>query len=123
MDNRDLYTRLKAIKAEVLAMKQSHDYGLNRTDFDFRWLGYPIPSRYVQFRLTIVVENAVGGEPYIDISVEDIFITGRTWNNNTQTLIIIGYYFYPEIAQSYTADIGIISTKVIKTIQLELINE
>ena len=124
MDARDFSLRLKKIKAEVLAMKQSHKYGLNRTNFDFRFINEPMSKRSIDFRLTLVLETRSLNEPYIDFSAQHIWFYGRSWNQNNKTLIIAGHYYAPNPSTTgYYTEFGIISTKPIESISWEELNE
>ena len=76
MDGRDFYTRLKKIKAEVLAMKQAHDYGLGRVDLDTKSVQFDLPA----------------GGSYDD---KKLYVRLEFYNTATQPMIQYwNYYFY-----------------------------
>ena len=83
MDNRDLYTRLKAIKAEILAMKQSHDYGLGRTDLVRKWwqIDYS-PSVSGVVTIVVVFTDNITQIPFFQIfgldDVDEVIFSGHT---------------------------------------------
>ena len=68
MDGRDFSVRLKKIKAEILAMKQAHEYGLNRTNFDSQLVEEPVSSAGVRVKITIKVDTRYNTEPFLQFN-------------------------------------------------------
>lgn len=121
MDGTDFTIKLKKIKAEVLAMKQAHKYGLNRTDFDYIYRKYPISARAISYRLVITFETPNIEQPYISIQSEGMYMySGFAWESETKKLRITGTYVAPEYSPTgYDAEIAIVSTSPITSMEWE----
>lgn len=86
MDGKDFSIRLKKIKAEVLAMKQAHDYGLGRTDLVRIWWNYEYePAVSGELTITIVFTDKITEIPYFQIfGASDI--DSVSFSNHTMTI-------------------------------------
>lgn len=122
---KDFYTKFKWIKAEVLALKQAHEYGLNRTDFDSLFIEEAQSSRVIDYVLTITVETNSIVQPYIDLSSIDLFsFSSWVWDADTKTFTIYGSYMNSLPSQvGYKTAISLISTKPIVGYTWEEIND
>ena len=121
MDGRDFSIRLKKIKAEVLAMKQAHDYGLSRTDFSFARADASVSSSTfkIRFTLTITFDTQLNNEPFYVWSNDVDTIISRVWDSDTKTTTIVGTdYVY--IGPTYF--ITAISASLIKSMTLEVVD-
>lgn len=100
MNDKDLVGKLKAIKAEVLALKQAHKYGLGRADFFKGEASLDISAGVHNIEVQVRYPSIQNGMPYLwiledffqDMSVEQdgintITITGRTANYSDPTTI------------------------------------
>lgn len=107
MDGRDFAIRLKKIKAEVLALKQSHDYGVAQTDFPSYKVNMPIDySNPNKIQVTAVF--ASDNMPYFSVLGSLITLPDITWNNGTLTYtsnyfeLMIATFIFSRPAQSFT---------------------
>lgn len=121
MDGRDFSLRLKKIKAEVLALKQAHAYGLNRTDFDSIFIEEEKSARRVNYKLVIKVDTSLSLQPYIELTSLDLFsFNSWDWNGVDKEFTITGsYYNSIPSAQGYTTAISLVSTKPIISYEWE----
>lgn len=114
-NSKDFTIRLKKIKAEVLAIKQAHKYGLNRTDFSSILIQEPQSSRSISFRLILYIDTNSSSQPYIDFGTIDLFtITTWQWDGTNKTLTINGNYLNSYPSQSgYITALSVICVKYI----------
>lgn len=115
MDGRDFSLRLKKIKAEVLAMKQGHTYGLSRTNFSYGIAQIETQTSYLKFKLTIVFDTNLDDEPFFIYSNDVNQIDSRTWNPANKTTVIIGKDYSTLGEYSLSA----VSAAIIKSMTLE----
>lgn len=113
---KDFTAQFKGIKAEVLALKQAHKYGLNRTDFNLVYVNEQLSKRGVYFKLVIELDMRGSLEPYVDLSSYEIeFLFSWDWDADAKTITVTGFYYYSEPGQSQYTRIGIISSIPIKS--------
>lgn len=121
MDGRDFSLRLKKIKAEVLALKQSHDFGLNRTNFDRRYIEESVSSAGVNFKLVILFDTRDTSQPYIQMNVydydyADIYTHSWNWDTTNKQLTVTGYYRNFHYGSFPYTEVAIVSAKPIISI-------
>lgn len=121
MDGKDFAVRLKKIKAEILALKQYTQLGLNRTNFTKINIDESISDYVVDLRIILQIDSTTDSEPYISLEVSDyqwsfVGVKSWVWDNEQLTLTLVVRYvsFY----QLY-ARLGIISTKPVKNYTVE----
>lgn len=86
MDESDFSRRLKEIKAEVLALKQAHEYGLGAFNFYYKSASIDTPPASledVNLRLTIKYGDDVNQLPFQILRFNPKVVYGITWNSNT----------------------------------------
>lgn len=84
MDERDFSTRLKDIKAEVLALKQSFKRGLGRADFPSEEINLTSPGD-CSLRLTVVFTDNIVELPFLQIWINGgrLNAVGNVFSNHT----------------------------------------
>lgn len=116
MDERNFSERLKAIKAEILALKQAHEYGLNSPKFYYKIVRVDFTPTIsnVDLRVTIKYDTDKNTMPMQIWNTSYYNIYGQTWNQNTKefrmsysALGILGYNIF-----------SITTTKPIKSMEL-----
>lgn len=122
--SKDFTAQFKGIKAEVLALKQAHEYGLNRTNFDIRYIEETVSSAGVNYEMTIVFDTKSSSQPYIQINSYDfdyaeIYLYTWTWDGDTKTLTLTGYYRNFHYVSHPETEIAIVSAVPIKNIVWE----
>lgn len=119
MDARDFSLRLKKIKAEALAMKQAHRYGLGRADFPSELVEItPSTSGELYVRLIIVFRGTTDNLPFIQKWTDAVGwrASGNTFDGHT----------YREVF-SYSAISGrvlkilVVATRAIESAELEFV--
>jgi len=114
----------KNVRKEVLALKQSYQRGLDRfncsvAEATCTFQQKPISSR--EFRLTVRFITSSNNEPFNILNeLSRMTITGRVWEGNTKTLVMIGFVLLPSQLE-YT--FKIISTAPILYMSAEDIEE
>lgn len=88
MDERDFMTRIKKIKAEILALKQAFKYGLGRADFPREDLTLEVGTGTHNIEITIVSKNLNGHLPFIELI--GTALQSATINLNEDTITITG---------------------------------
>jgi hypothetical protein len=68
-DSKNLISDLKGIKSEILALKQTYQRGLNRTNFELRYIQEQMSKSVVNFRLQIVYDEKTKQQPFVEISI------------------------------------------------------
>lgn len=113
MDGRDFAIRLKKIKAEVLALKQAHKYGLNRSSFytsSSSFIPVGSPST-VYARITIRFDMESDEVPFFLLYSDFTGLLNETtswsWDSTTKTVIVDGTVSFYVVSISAT----IVSTK------------
>ena len=95
MEARDFTRKLKKIKAELLALKQAHEYGLNRTDFYYLSKEVPTSSSgFINIRITITFKMEEVQMPYYIVrsnldNSSSIYGAGL-WDSVNKRIIITG---------------------------------
>ena len=95
MEARDFTRKLKKIKAELLALKQAHEYGLNRTDFYYLSKEVPTSSSgFINIRITITFKMKEVQMPYYIVrsnldNSSSIYGAGL-WDSVNKRIIITG---------------------------------
>ena len=122
---RDFTRRLKKIKAELLALKQAHEYGLNRTDFYYFSKKVPTSaSGFVNIRIIITFNMAETEMPYYIMqssldSVASSYGAGL-WDSVNKRIIITGTAFVIQLDETnlfaYVASVREITSIVIEEI-------
>lgn len=116
MDERNFSERLKAIKAEILALKQAHEYGLNSPKFYYKIVRVDFTPTLsnVDLRVTIKYDTDKNTMPMQIWNTTYDNIYGQTWNQNTKEFVmsysgigILGYNIF-----------SITTTKPIKSMEL-----
>lgn len=102
MDERSFTKKLKDIRAEVLALKQAHEYGLASTDFPMYFVDLPEydggPSPYADQDIVVVATFPTTAMPYFDIFLNyGTYQPKITWSNSTLTIRVE----YIELNQTY----------------------
>lgn len=115
-ESKDFTNDFKGILKEVLAMKQAHKYGLNRTDFSCLFIKELQSKRVIHYRLTITLDTNVVAEPYIDLSSSEIeSITTLVWDGVSKTFTFTGQYASNIPGSVYYTAISVISTQPISS--------
>lgn len=86
MDERSFTKKLKDIKAEVLALKQAHEYGLGAFNFYYKSASIDTPPSSldnVNLRLTIKYGDDVKQLPFQILRFNSKEVYGVAWNSNT----------------------------------------
>lgn len=86
MDERSFTKKLKDIKAEVLALKQAHEYGLGAFNFYYKSASIDTPPSSlddVDLRLTIKYGDDVEQLPFQILRFSPYEVYGITWDSNT----------------------------------------
>lgn len=120
MDAKTFSKKLKEIKAEVLALKQAHEYGLGRADFP--WSGQEIifsqgDTITIKVSFADTVENLPYMQFYSKASIQYFYLTlgSGTWANHTYTITQTA----PVSSQSV---IYVVATMPIKDFSIEVEN-
>lgn len=122
--SKDFTAQFKGIKAEVLAMKQAHEYGLNRTNFELRYIEEYVSDSAASFRLTITFDTKSSSQPYIQINSYDfdyaeIYLYTWTWDAINKAIIITGLYGNFHYVSHPETEIALVSAVPIKNIVWE----
>lgn len=127
MDARDFTRRLKKIKAELLALKQAHEYGLNRTDFYYSSKEVPTSSDgFVDIKISITFNMTEVEMPYYIVrsNLDDPASTygPGLWDSRNKRIVITGRTL---IVQPYNSKyfVYIASTREITSITIEEIQQ
>lgn len=117
MDESGLVLRLKRIKDELLALKQTHKYGLNRTNFSTIKITEPLSGTIVDIRLTLQIDTRTNSEPFIELYANDfeytyIGIYSWDWDIENKKITIELQYIS---MNANASDVSIISTKPISS--------
>lgn len=116
---KDFTNKFKGIKAEVLALKQSHDFGMNRANFDSIFIQETCSDVGVNFTMTITFNTDSDSQPYVQINSYDfdyaeLYLYTWNWDALAKVLTITGYYRNYHYVSFPTA-IGVVSAKPIST--------
>lgn len=111
---KDFTNEFKGIKREVLAMKQYHGYGLNRTNFDIEFVEKHVSSAGVNYRFVITFDTNSNSQPYIqlnsyDFDYAELYIYTWDWDGDNKTLTLTGYYRNFHYVSVQHTEIGIVS--------------
>lgn len=120
MSNVDLVSELKSIKAEILAMKQSHSYGLNAPDFYYydKDFHFEQTDQFVDLRLTIEYDMEEEEQPFQIYLLGYEQVYGEVWDSaNKKFVIAFSTYLYE--TGNYT--ILLATTKPVKSLEVELV--
>lgn len=120
MDARDFSLRLKKIKAEVLAMKQAHRYGLNSAGFYIgnNSVSFTPSFDHTDIRVVITFDMTKNNMPMFIWSVGGLYdFYGQTWDQNTKQV----RFSYSVLGLLGSSSIAVVSTKPIKQIEMEVI--
>lgn len=112
---KDFTNKFKGIKAEVLALKQTKKYGLNRTNFDTLFITKSLTSTNVTLKLTLNFDTNSNTEPFVELNFSDfgavfLGIQSWTWDSTTKSDTII--FKFTNFSQPI-AELNLISTKPI----------
>ena len=119
MDAKTFRKKLKEIKAEVLALKQAHEYGIGRADFP--WSGQEIIyTEGDTIAITVEFADTVENMPFMQFYMKGgmYFIAtlpSGTWANHKYTIT----KQMPVSSQSY---VYVVATMPIKDFNIEVVN-
>ena len=109
MNDKDLVAKLKAIKAEILALKQAHKYGLGRADFFKGTVSLDISAGVHNIEVQIRYPSLQNGMPFLWV-LEDFFQSMSVEQDGINTITITG-------TTSNFSDPSTISLAVVSTLQ------
>lgn len=120
-DSKNLISDLKGIRSEILALKQTYQRGLNRTNFELRYIQEQMSQSVVNFRLQIVYDEKTKQQPFVEISIyhfyyANIRFSSWTWDENTHTTTITGKYHNYRFNNNNKTELALISSAPIKSL-------
>lgn len=113
MDSKDFVTKLKKIKAEILALKQAYKRGLGAANF-YHAVSDIVMSGSDYVRLTIEYNTESDELPFQILSTDQYSLQGSVWESRTKRFIAV----YDTTA-SYNMKAHIVATQPIASVLLE----
>lgn len=124
MDGKDFAVRLKKIKAEILALKQSYRHGISTADFFHKNVTYHSSSEAseITLRCTIKYETGSNEMPFQILRYNYKEIIGSIWDGNTKEYVFVYTAYHYNVPDFGNHSVDVISTKPIESLTLEEIS-